>query len=263
MERKDGGGGELWARLHEAVYNGDVAALDAMLKEEEEGGMPVNINDQPHPLDGRQLIHSAVMGIPSQMVEYLVLEHGADVESQDDRGRTPLLLAAANGSPRLITRLVALGADEFSVDSEGCGALLLAAQAGHVRLVLWLFQGGVPPAPATDRRGPLHMAAFAGQCHPEPSECMLSKLAAIGVGLEDGTTNGFTAMHFAALGDRPEAIERCALCLCEFVPFITICFLISVYSFLVHFVGLFLWPGCLSSAPAYPPKTETGSFPYT
>ena len=91
--------------------------------------------DTPHPQDGRTLLHSAVKGIPSPLYEYLVNECGATVDARDSKGRTPLLYAAANGSPRAIARLIALGADEKAVDNEGCGGALIAAQSGQIRTV--------------------------------------------------------------------------------------------------------------------------------
>jgi|AntAceMinimDraft_5_1070358.scaffolds.fasta_scaffold45471_1 ankyrin repeat protein len=232
VERKDGAG-EVWALAHDAAYRGDVLAVEKFLVDTDEMTGEVQYEvDAPHPIDGRTLLHSAVKGIPSPLYEYLVNDCSANVDARDNKGRTPLLYAAANGSPRAITRLLALGADEKAVDNEGCGAVLIAAQAGQIRTVLWLFQGGIPLLPAADgrtgrcadlRRMPsylefarppscasaaLHMAAFAGHTSNVSADCMLARLVAIGIDLESTTHNGFTAMHFAALGDKPQCIQK-------------------------------------------------------
>jgi len=52
------------------------------------------------------------------------------------------------------------------------------------------------------------MAAFAGQSSEVPADCMLERLVAIGLKLEDTTFNGFTAMHYAALGDNTHCIQK-------------------------------------------------------
>ena len=156
-DRKDGVG-TIWNLAHDAAYRGDVQALEKILDEPDEmtGEVQYDANAQ-HPHDGRTLLHSSVTGVPSPLYEYLLNDCGANVDARDHKGRTPLLYAAANGSPRAITRLIALGADERAVDNEGCGAVLIAAQSGHIRTVLWLLQGGVPVVPANDgRTGKFH-----------------------------------------------------------------------------------------------------------
>ena len=206
VERRDEAT-NLCDQIHDAAYNGNTAAVWSLINREamsEDNISP----DEPHPKDGRTLLHTAIQGIPSTMVPFLLNECYASVDARDSQGRTPLLYACALGSPRMVIRLIAYGADLHTVDNEGCGAILIAAQAGHVNAVVWLFQAGAKVVPAYDGRTALHMAAFAGHASEQVGDCMLEKLLVLGANLEETTDNGFTAMHFAALGNMPHAIHR-------------------------------------------------------
>jgi len=114
--------------------------------------------DEPHPKDGRTLLHSAVQGNPSTMAEFLILECGATVDARDFEGRTPLLYAAALGATRMVTKLMAYGADVQAVDLQGRGALYMAAQAGQLSTVVWLHNAGGRLTRAYDGRTAMHAA---------------------------------------------------------------------------------------------------------
>jgi ankyrin repeat protein len=150
-------------KIHDLAFRGDTDALKTILNrlKEDEDNFDINA---PHPTDGRTLLHSAAMGVPSKMIEFLVQKPWfAFVDSRDNRGRTPLLYAAMHGSTRVVTKLIAFGADEHAVDEDGVGSLMHAAQGGHVAAVLFLFHAGVDVHKhANDGRTALHVAAFAG-----------------------------------------------------------------------------------------------------
>lgn len=192
---------------HSAVFNGDKQALiEVLAGEAGDDGLGI---DFPHPYDGRRLLHSAVQGRPSDMIEYLVAIRRAQVDSRDNRGQTPLLMAAASGSPRNITRLIALGANEKAEDIDGFNAVSVAARYGHVKTVVWLItQARLQQKPANDGRTALHLAAYAGRCHAYPLHCMLHTLVAYGADIEAATENGFTPIHSAAVGNQSFSLQR-------------------------------------------------------
>jgi ankyrin repeat protein len=65
----------------------------------------------------------------------LLLEKGADVDSKDMGGRTPLSWAARNGHEAVVTLLLEKGADVHSKDKDGRTPLSWAAGNGHEAVV--------------------------------------------------------------------------------------------------------------------------------
>ena len=63
------------------------------------------------------------------------LRRGADINGTDDRGRTPLMLAASRGHVELCRLLIEAGADLALVDAEGLDALQIATNKGSHELV--------------------------------------------------------------------------------------------------------------------------------
>ena len=64
-------------------------------------------------------VHRFVEGAWLPVVQYLVEEHGADVNARDFAGETPLHNAAARGDNGLIEYLVSKGADVMAIDRKG------------------------------------------------------------------------------------------------------------------------------------------------
>ncbi|HQB83683.1 MAG TPA: ankyrin repeat domain-containing protein, partial [Candidatus Rifleibacterium sp.] len=58
----------------------------------------------------------------------LFLTRGADINSTDDLGRTPLFFAARFSAPEAIKALIAAGADVNTCDKYGFSALMAAAE---------------------------------------------------------------------------------------------------------------------------------------
>jgi RNA polymerase primary sigma factor len=66
------------------------------------------------------------------------LGRGADVNAVDQRGSTPLMLAAAAGHVDICRLLVGAGADLQVTDKDGCDAVALASRAGHEHVARFL-----------------------------------------------------------------------------------------------------------------------------
>jgi ankyrin repeat protein len=70
----------------------------------------------------------------------LLLENGAELESQDRKGRMPLSLAAYRGHGAIVKLPLKDGAELESQDIEGRMPLLLAANRGHEAVVKLLLE---------------------------------------------------------------------------------------------------------------------------
>ena len=77
-----------------------------------------------------------------EAVVKLLLEKGADIESKDDYGRTPLSWAAEGGHKAVVKLLLEKGADMESKDDYGQTPLSWAAEGGHEAVVQLLLEKG-------------------------------------------------------------------------------------------------------------------------
>ena len=85
-------------------------------------------------------IHLAASKGQSAIVTIL-LRSGAEIDSRDSKGRTPLFHAAKNGHLDTVQALLAAGADPSIEDSEGTGVLLAAVEQGEEEIVEILMAG--------------------------------------------------------------------------------------------------------------------------
>ena len=96
-------------------------------------------------------------------VAQLLLEHGADIEAQDDDKCTPLLLASQCGDVEVARILLERGADTEARDYMKRTPLLLASEYGHEDVVRVLLEHGADTE-ARDESGwsSLELASFHG-----------------------------------------------------------------------------------------------------
>ncbi|MFA5678358.1 MAG: ankyrin repeat domain-containing protein [Pseudomonas sp.] len=67
---------------------------------------------------------------------------GEDLEARDNRGRTPLIIAAEEGDARQVDHLLARGVQFEALDDCGWSAMMRAAASGHEASVQTLLQRG-------------------------------------------------------------------------------------------------------------------------
>jgi len=108
-----------------AVANGNSAIFDYLI----EHGADVNESDA----SGRTLMHSAAL---ANQVEMLGRLHalGLEIDAQDNKGRTPLALAAMKGAEGSVEWLVENGADPAICDRTRRNPLAWAKENGHNRV---------------------------------------------------------------------------------------------------------------------------------
>lgn len=111
---------------------------------------------------GERLISAAANGATSA-VRRLLAQGAPWYEMDPETGRTPLLIAAANGHYRVVKALLSARAEPNEPDSLGKTALYLAVEGGFTSCVSLLLRFGANPHFA-DYKGqtPLHIAAIMG-----------------------------------------------------------------------------------------------------
>jgi ankyrin repeat protein len=121
-----------WTALMNAVYQGNSKCVEALAARSRE-----EVN--------RGLLVAALMG--RKETAKVLLDHGAEVDSRAEDGRTPLMLAANKGDQDLVSLLLQAGADPTLTDKSGATAGSLAAAKGYKELAGRL-QEAPPPSVA-------------------------------------------------------------------------------------------------------------------
>ena len=82
------------------------------------------------PLHWAAIAHQNMTHLPSNIdLIALLIEHGAEIDAQDHRGRTPLFLSCQGGYDQNAEFLILLGADVSIKNDKGKRALDVAAKA--------------------------------------------------------------------------------------------------------------------------------------
>jgi ankyrin repeat protein len=114
-----------WTALMKAVYQGHTNCVEALATRSRE-----EVN--------RGLLVAALMG--HKDTAKVLLDHGAEVDSRAEDGRTPLMLAANKGDQEIVSLLLQAGADPTLTDKAGATAGSLAIAKGYRELATRLQQ---------------------------------------------------------------------------------------------------------------------------
>jgi ankyrin repeat protein len=129
-----------------------------------------------------------------------LLAQGADVNSRNSAGRTPLMAAAFSGNVRVIRKLLAFGADPNAADQRGVTALAEASAQGYEEAVRALIAGGADVF-AKEKSG-LTLIERAKKSGHERIAAILEKAATIKPASE-GTTDDETSA-----GKKPNGVNN-------------------------------------------------------
>ena len=134
-----------------------------------------------------------------------LIDAGAEVTLTDGEGRTPFMLAAAEGNLVLLERIHRAGVDARRVDDEGHNALTLAASNGKAMNVAWLLLSTdveVNHALPANGRTALHLAAAGGHAD------VIAMLLLDGADVDLADAEGFTPLQLAEAGGHAGAVTR-------------------------------------------------------
>ncbi len=137
-----------------------------------------------------------------EMVNLLIAE-GADVKAPNSQGETPLQLAVRNGHRDIVTLLIEKGADVRTAAANGMTLLHTAAEQGQIDLVTLLIDKGadVNANAKTWAGTPLHQAAGGG--HLE----IVQLLIANGADVNSRNNYNGTPLHWAAARGYRDIVE--------------------------------------------------------
>lgn len=140
-----------------------------------------------------------------EMVMYVLLDHGADVNSQDDEGAAPLHYASGAGYEQLCDILLRHGADANMQEKKGYTALHYAAAAGKERVAsVLLYHGAKINVKQEKGWTPLVIAQSSG--HDAVADVLLSCLKGAPVALQHSVSRLPLASHDAHLASSPACL---------------------------------------------------------
>ncbi|XP_008215123.2 putative ankyrin repeat protein RF_0381 [Nasonia vitripennis] len=138
----------------------------------------------------------------SKQIAELLLQHGAEINSEMEGGETPLIIAVIFMKQEIVELLVQCGADVNASTAWGKSALHYAAQTGQKSTLEYLLKhGGHVNAANLEGLTPMHIAAEAG--HKELVAVLLKNGADINI----KSKSGATALHFAVVMGHKEVVE--------------------------------------------------------
>ncbi|EPE24664.1 Ankyrin repeat-containing protein [Glarea lozoyensis ATCC 20868] len=192
--------------------------------------------------DGQTPLHYAARTEHEDLIAELI-GMGADVEAADDEGCSPLHLAAKNGKEVAVRQLLGYKAAPDTVDSSGRTALHHAAASGNLNISAQLLEFDILINRVdSEGKSPLWLACYAGQLDivqqllnkggvsssndeknwtplhaaydsPEVVKLLLNrefndeKGNLDGLGIDDRTDDGFTALMFAVAYSAPDVVK--------------------------------------------------------
>jgi len=196
--------------LARAAREGDVAALRRHVTAANVNRVAyqVEVPRENTSVDGPTLLGLAAWRGHAPAVE-LLLQRGANVEAQNELGRTALHRAAEKNHTQAIEVLLKYGANVEARTARGRTALHMAAEENHTQAIEVLLAHDAKRL-AKDREGRTALHLAASHNHTEAINALLAHdpfRDRFGGNIMAKDKQGRTALHLAAYHSHPEAIK--------------------------------------------------------
>jgi len=156
--------------------------------------------------NGSSLIQLAALGNQLELLKALVADGGYDLEYQRPDGATVLHAASFGGDVELVKYLLAENCNVGQRLRDGSTVLHCAAEAGNLDVLRFYLKVGVPVG-VKKANGATPLFAAAQHCHAGSSTATLELLLDAGADYFHELKNGFTILHYAALGGARGAFD--------------------------------------------------------
>ncbi|XP_046340859.2 putative ankyrin repeat protein RF_0381 [Haliotis rufescens] len=114
---------------------------------------------------GENILHFSCRGENVDIVKYVLKQNVVDINSRDNEGMTPVLLAAFWGERDAFDLLIGRGADTTVVNENGDNILHLSCKGGNLEIVKYVLKQDIVDIESRDNEGmtPVLLAAFWGE----------------------------------------------------------------------------------------------------
>ncbi|XP_071095400.1 ankyrin repeat domain-containing protein 50-like [Haliotis cracherodii] len=147
-------------------------------------------------------LHVACFGGHVEMVEYLLSQNTAAINTRGHFGRTPVMIAAEYGHREAFDLLVRKGADVFLVDDSNDTILHVACFGGHVEMVQYLLSKITVDINCKGNYGRTPVMVAAEKGHRKTFDLLVKQGADVSL-VDD---NGYNILHLASLAGRVQMV---------------------------------------------------------
>ncbi|XP_067670056.1 serine/threonine-protein phosphatase 6 regulatory ankyrin repeat subunit A-like [Haliotis asinina] len=153
---------------------------------------------------GNNFIHIACIGGSVEMVNYLLRDNTAAIESRGRDGRTPIMSAAAHGQTDVVKLLMSKGSDVTLLDDYGESILHIACSGGRVDMLTFILSLGHFDINSRGRFGRTPVMVAAERGHRQVLDFLVSE----GGDVSFRDTEDDSILHVACVGGDVEMVKH-------------------------------------------------------